>query len=213
MSDELCYGIIKYNKKEKPFIVIDRNRTMMYDSRVGFLDLKALSLKDKIESDEIYKLIAYMKSLMISGTDRNTISTDNNQFYFKILQQFLESKSIKIQNDVSTKEMVKDDGLKTVWDIFGIIVTCFRISNNMSTDSTAKTAALVAASTKIILNKTNTLVNFGYGYGDVEPLHEHYIDEETIVLNKKEQADLVNLCDNKEKFRDEIIYFVRDKTL
>ena len=43
MSDELRYGIIKYNRKENTFIIIDRNRTMIYDPRVGFLDLKALS--------------------------------------------------------------------------------------------------------------------------------------------------------------------------
>ena len=42
MSDELRYGIIKY-KKENTFIFIDSNRTMIYDSRVGLLDLKALS--------------------------------------------------------------------------------------------------------------------------------------------------------------------------
>ena len=46
MSVELHYGIIKYNRKENIFIFIDKNRTMIYDSRVGFLDLKALSLKD-----------------------------------------------------------------------------------------------------------------------------------------------------------------------
>ena len=46
MSDELRYGIIKYNRKENTVIIIDMNRTMIYDSRVGFLDLKALSLKD-----------------------------------------------------------------------------------------------------------------------------------------------------------------------
>ena len=43
MSDELRYGMIKYNKKEKTFINNDRNRTMIYDSKVGFLDLIALS--------------------------------------------------------------------------------------------------------------------------------------------------------------------------
>ena len=69
--------MIKYNRKEKAFIIIDRNRTIIYDSRVGFLEFKALSLKDKLESDEIYKLIAYMKPLMINATDRNTIYTDN----------------------------------------------------------------------------------------------------------------------------------------
>ena len=46
MSDELRYGIIKYTKKENTFIIISSNRTMIYDSRVAFLDLKALSLKD-----------------------------------------------------------------------------------------------------------------------------------------------------------------------
>ena len=46
MSDELRYGIIKYNKKENTFIIISSNRIMIYDSRVGFLDLNALSLKD-----------------------------------------------------------------------------------------------------------------------------------------------------------------------
>ena len=39
MSDEPRYGIIKYNRKENTFIIIDKNRTMIYDSRVGFLDL------------------------------------------------------------------------------------------------------------------------------------------------------------------------------
>ena len=43
MSDELRYVMIKYNKKAKIFIIIDRNGTMTYDSRVGFLDLKALN--------------------------------------------------------------------------------------------------------------------------------------------------------------------------
>ena len=53
MSKELRYGIIKYSKTEKLSIIFDRNRTMLYDSIVGFLDIKALSLKDILESDEI----------------------------------------------------------------------------------------------------------------------------------------------------------------
>ena len=61
MSDVLRCGMINYNKKEKSVIIIDRNRTMIYDSRNGFLDLKALSLKDKLDSGEINKHIAYMK--------------------------------------------------------------------------------------------------------------------------------------------------------
>ena len=49
MSDELRYGIIKNKKKENTFIIISSNRRMIYDSRVGFFDLKALSLKDDLE--------------------------------------------------------------------------------------------------------------------------------------------------------------------
>ena len=56
MSDELRYGIIKYIKKENTFLIISSNRTMIYDSRVGFLDLKALSLKDDLEREDINKL-------------------------------------------------------------------------------------------------------------------------------------------------------------
>ena len=77
---------------------------MIFDSRVGFLDLKALILKDKLESEDKNKLIAYMKTLMINATDRNTINQDNNQFYFN---KILTLKGIKIQNDVLTHEMVK----------------------------------------------------------------------------------------------------------
>ena len=118
MSDELCYGIIKYNRKENTFIIIDKNRTMIYDSRVGFLDLKALSLKNKLESDEKNKLKAYMKPLMIYATDGNTINHDHYQFYFIKL---LTLKGIKIQNDVLTQEMVKADGFRLASTILGII--------------------------------------------------------------------------------------------
>ena len=52
MSDELRNGIIQYNRKENTFIIIHKKRTMIYNSRVGFLDLKALSLKDKLKSEE-----------------------------------------------------------------------------------------------------------------------------------------------------------------
>ena len=91
----------------------------------------------------------------------------------------------------------------------------------MGPDTTVKTAALVAAGTSNKLNKTNTLINFGCGYGtpsmlhhgDVEILPKEYIDEKTKVLNKKGQADSVNLYDSNELFRDENMNFVRDKTL
>ena len=124
MSDELRYGIIKYNRKEITFIIIDKNRTMVYDSRVGFLDLKALSLKDKLESEDKNKLIAYMKPLMINATDRNTINHDNYQFYFN---ELLTLKGIKIQNDVLPQEMVKANGFRLISTILGIISPGFMI--------------------------------------------------------------------------------------
>ena len=96
--------MIKYNVKEDTiFIIIAKNRTKIYDSRIGFLDLEALSLKDELESSEIDKLIGYIKPLMNSATNRNTINTDNCIFYFNRL---LESKGIKTQNHVITKEKI-----------------------------------------------------------------------------------------------------------
>ena len=109
MSDELRYGIIKYNKVENTFIIINSNRTMIYDSRVGFLDLKALSLKDELEREDINKLIPKMKPLMINATDRNVINHDNYIFYFNKL---LKLNNIKIQNDVSTKGTIMGNGIK-----------------------------------------------------------------------------------------------------
>ena len=67
----------KFNKKEETFIIFDRNRTMIYDSKIGFLDLKARSLKDELESSEIHKLKAYMKPLLINATDRAVVNADN----------------------------------------------------------------------------------------------------------------------------------------
>ena len=53
---------------------------MLYDSRVGFVDLKALSLKYELEREDINKLIAYKKPLMINAADRNVINHDNYIF-------------------------------------------------------------------------------------------------------------------------------------
>ena len=85
MSDELRYGIIKYNKKENTFIIVSSNRAMTHNSRVCSLDLKALSLKDELEREDMNKLITYMKPLMNNPTDRNTINHDNYPFYFNKL--------------------------------------------------------------------------------------------------------------------------------
>ena len=160
ISDELRYGIIKYNKKENTLIIINSNRTLIFDSRVGFLDLKALSLKDELEREDINKLIAYMKPLMINATDRNTISHDNYQFYFSKL---LTLNNIKIQNDVLTKEMVKAKGLKQLSNIVGIIGWGLVITSNIYPDSIIKTVGAVVMSASNMLNRANTLVKVGYG--------------------------------------------------
>ena len=111
MAEELRYGMIRYNKKEETFIIFDRNRTTKYDSTVGFIDLKAISLKDELERNEINKFIDYMKPLLNTATDRNTINKDKYQFYFNKL---LVLNGVKIQNDVLTKEMVAANWLKFI---------------------------------------------------------------------------------------------------
>ena len=159
MSDELRYGI-KYNKKENTFIIINSNRTMIYDSRVVFLDLKALSLKDELEREDINKLITYIKPLMINATDRNTINHDNCQFYFNKL---LTLNNTKIQNDVLTKEIVKAKGSKELSNIGGNIGWGLVITSYIYPDSIIKTVGAVAMSASNMLNRASTLVNVGYG--------------------------------------------------
>ena len=172
MSDELCYGIIKYNKKENTSIIINSIRTMIYDSRVGFLDLKALSSKDELEREDINKPIAYMKPLIINATDRNTINHDNYLFYFNKL---LTLNNIKNQNVVLTKEMVKANGLKQLSNIGGIIGWGVVITSYIYPDSIIKTVGAVAMSASNMLNRANTLVNVEYG----DDLPSRFPDVET----------------------------------
>ena len=140
MSDEIRYGIIKYNKKENTFIIINSNRTMIYDSRVGFLDLKALSLKDELEREDINKLIAYMKPLKIDATDRNVNNHNNYIFYFNKL---LKLNNIKKQNDVLTKEMIMGKGIKSLSTICGIISSGLIIFNYIYPDIISRNAGSV----------------------------------------------------------------------
>ena len=160
MSDELRYGIIKYNKKENTFIVINSNRTMIYDSRVGFLDLKALSLKNELEREDINKLIEYMKPLMINATDRNVINHDNYIFYFNKL---LKLNNVKIQNDVLTKKMILGKGIKSLSTIGGIISSGLIIFSYIYPDLRSRNAGSVAMGASTMLSRVNTLVNVGYG--------------------------------------------------
>ena len=205
---------------------------MIYDSSIDFLDLKALSLTDKLESEDKNKLIAYMKPLMINATDKNTISHDNYQFYFNKLPTL---KGIKIQNDVLTQEKLKQMFL-------GIISSGFMIYNNIYHDMTVTNAGLVAMGASSMLNRISTLVNNGYredlqsmlenhkqsslenheqssfaddlrsGFANtMEKLQEEYIDEEMGTLNREGQKFIYRLYGNNEEFREEIINFARDK--
>ena len=226
MSDELRYGIIKYNKKENTFIIISSNRTMIYDSRVGFLDLKAFSLKDDLEREDINKLIAYMKPLMINATDRNVINHDNYQFYFNKL---LTLNNIKIQNDVLTKEMIMGKGMKILSNIGGFIGTGLNIFSYIYPDSISRNAGTVAMEASTMLSKVNTLVNVGYGEElEVETRsslvnHEqssytdqcncNFVNEEMGILNRKGGRFSNRLYINNEEFREEIINLVKDKKL
>ena len=150
MSDELRYGIIKFNNKENTFIIISSNRTRLYDSRVGFLDLKALSLKDDLEREDINKLIAYMKPLMINATDRNVINHDNYQFSFNKL---LTLNNIKIQKDALTKEMIMGKRMKILLNIGGIIGAGFFIFNCFYPNSISRNAGTVAMGASTMLSR------------------------------------------------------------
>ena len=208
---------------------------MIYDSRVGFLDLKALSLKDDSEREDINKLIAYMKPLMINATDRNVINHDNYQFYFNKL---LTLNNIEIQNDVLTKEMIKGKGMKILSNIGGFIGTGLFIFNCFYPDTIPRNAGTVAMGASTMLSRVNTLVNVGYGE-ELDPrigytnndssrnticevgsmIQEEYINkfncdfvnEEIGIMNRKGGNFLNKLYINNEEFREEIINFVTDK--
>ena len=223
--------MIKYKIKERTFIIIDKNRTMIYDSRISFMDLKALSLKNEPENNEIEKFIAYMKPLMVNATARNTINADNYQIYFNKL---LASRNIKIQNDVLTIETVKVDGIKTLSVISGIIASFFMIYNCIKPDPAVRTAAQVTAHASHLINRTGALLNYGLGspisyqeYGEASAMpHEQdslssksiqldeyeCTDEDTEALNKRGRDNLNNLYINIQNIKDEIINFISDET-
>ena len=133
---------------------------MIYDSRVGFIDLKALSLKDELEREDINKLIAYMKPLMIIATDRNVINYDNYVFYFNKL---LKLNNIKIQNEVLTQEMVTGKGIKNLSTIGGISSSGLFVSSYIYLDMISRNAGNIAMGASTMLNRISTLVNIGYG--------------------------------------------------
>ena len=126
----MSFDMVWFNviRNRKLLFFFDRNRIIIYDSRVGFLDLKAHSFKDELERDEINKLIDYMKPLMKNATDRKTINIINCQFKFNKL---LTSRGTKIQNVVLTKEVFKANALKVVSCIKENLGTFFMIYNYM----------------------------------------------------------------------------------
>ena len=197
MAPELRYGMIKYNVKEDTFIIIDRNRTLIYDSRIGFLDIKALSLKEKLESDEINKLIAYIKPLMNSATDRNTINTDNYIFYSN---KFLTSKGIKIQNDVLTKEKFVTNCLKYGGSIIGFVGFLLRIYYIFKPDSTVRAAAQKTTRAGHLI-KRNTLASFAYGeeHDGTSSIHSHG----TSSMHSHETSPIYNHWAKQEEYLDE----------
>ena len=136
-----------------------------------------------------------MKPLMINATDRNTINHDNYQFYFNKL---FTLKFIKIQNDVLTQEKIKANGFRLISTNLGIISPGFMIYNYIYSDTTVKTAGVVAMGASSMLNRASTLINFGCGKEEqrnqfIEKIQEEYIDEEMGTLNRKGQKYLNKL--------------------
>ena len=70
-----------------------------------------------------------------------------------------------------SQKKLKANGFRIGSAILGIIAPAFMIYILTNPNATAKTAAFVATAASGILNKTNTLVNYGsvepfYGYGE-----------------------------------------------
>ena len=189
ISEELRYGIIKYNRKENTFVIIEKNRTMIYDSRVGFLDLKALSLKNELEREDINKLIAYMKPLMIIARDRNVINHDNCVFYFNKL---LKLNNIEIQNDVLTKEMINGKGIKSLSTIGGIISSGLIIFSYIYPDIISRNAGSVAMGASTMLSRVNTLVNVDYGEELDNDLRSSLVNHKQISSENHEQSSFTD---------------------
>ena len=102
--------------------------------------------------------------------------------------------------------------------------------NYFKPDATVRTAAHVAAHASHTINRTGTLLNYACGEDGSPPSYQEYeqdrasalnnntrqleenIDEETEALNKKGRDDLNDLYKNNQKFKDEVINFIRDET-
>ena len=82
--------------RDKFFIIIDRHKTLGYDSKVGSKVLKSLSLKSALTKKDTDSLISYMRLTMIDPMDRKIIGKDNLRFYSIKLLAFkrIENKSM-----------------------------------------------------------------------------------------------------------------------
>ena len=139
-----------------------------------FLDPNALSLKDELENSEINKIIDYIKPLMNSATDRNTINKDNYTFYFKKL---ITSRGIKIQNDLLTNEKIATNWAKYIGGTSGGLSALFMIYkfiNCIRPDTTVRTVAQGIAHASHMINRTGTLLNYAWGRDGSPPSYQEY---------------------------------------
>ena len=96
--------------------------------------------------------------------------------------------------------------------------------NYIKPNTTVRTAAQVTAHAGHMINRTGALFNYAWSEDGSPPSYqdceqEEYIDqgsciidEETEALNKKGRDDLNDLYINNQKFRDEVLIFVGNKT-
>ena len=120
-------------------------------------------------NSEINKIIDYIKPLINSATDRNTINKDNYIFYFNKL---LTSRGIKIQNDVLTKEKIATNWAKYIGGISGGLSALFCIYNCIKPDTIVRTVAQVTAHASHMISRTGTLLNHAWGEDGSPPSYQ-----------------------------------------
>ena len=91
MAEELCYVIIKLNEKDNFFVLLDKDRNVVNDSKIDSMDIKALILKEKYQMRK-KRAIQYQNLRMKDSLSRNTI--DKNILYSDLIN-FLHLKILK----------------------------------------------------------------------------------------------------------------------
>ena len=76
------YGIFKFDKSHYFFIIIDRDKSLVYGSKIGSIYIVAFSLRDGLQNEEIKNLIEYLKLRMEDSVGRNIVCTDNYMCHF-----------------------------------------------------------------------------------------------------------------------------------